>query len=41
LVVLALLMGAYMIAMGSMAVALSLRLRKLNQKLTAGGPAMT
>jgi uncharacterized membrane protein HdeD (DUF308 family) len=39
LVVLALLMGAYMVAIGGLAVALSLRLRKVHQRLTAGSPA--
>ncbi|HMO83425.1 MAG TPA: DUF308 domain-containing protein [Lacipirellulaceae bacterium] len=37
LVVLALLLGAYMLAMGILAVGLSLRLRKLNSRLTASG----
>jgi uncharacterized membrane protein HdeD (DUF308 family) len=39
MVAMALVMGVFMVAMGVMAVALSLRLRKVNQRLTAGGSA--
>lgn len=39
LVVLALLMGAYMVAIGVLATALALRLRKLNKRLASGGSA--
>jgi uncharacterized membrane protein HdeD (DUF308 family) len=37
--VMAILLGAYMIAIGAMQIALALRLRKLNKRLAGGGTA--